>query len=128
MAGLKLSAQVQEEVDFLDGVLRKCDHLASLVEQYAGAKKGADMYASQLARELGHLRQQAMIKNLGFVADAAGGLGVAAGRSGSQMMKARTLRDGIVSFRALCERTIKAKVATDRAEKAAKKGPAAGAP
>lgn len=124
MAGLKLSAKAQEEVEFLDGVIKKCDHMLGLVEQYAGANKGADIFLSQITRELGHIRQNAMIKNLGFVADHAGMLGVAAGR-GSQMQRARTMREGLAALKSLSERTMKAVVDTDKRERAQKEREAA---
>lgn len=124
MAGIKLSAKAQEEVEFLDGVIKKCDHMLGLVEQYAGANKGADIFLSQITRELGHIRQNAMIKNLGFVADNAGMLGVAAGR-GSQMQRARTLREGIAALKSLTERTMKAVVDLDKRERAQKEREAA---
>lgn len=116
MAGKKLSAKASEEVEFLEMVLRKCDHLGTLVEQYSAAKKGADMYVSQITRELGHLRQNAMIKNLGFVADNAGILGIAAGR-GSQVQRSRTLREGLGGLKQLVERTIKAKIELDERDR-----------
>lgn len=124
MAGLKLSAKAQEEVEFLDSVIKKCDHMLGLVEQYAGANRGADVFLTQITRELGHIRQNAMIKNLGFVADNAGMLGVAAGR-GSQMQRARTLREGITALKSLTERTMKAVVDLDKRERAAKEREAA---
>jgi hypothetical protein len=123
---VKLSAKAQEEVEFLEQVLKNCDHLSSLAEQYAGAKtKGpADMYIQQITRTLTQLRQKAMIKNLGFVADAAGILGVAAVR-GSQVMRTRTIREGAVNLKQLVERTIKATIDTDHREKAQKEKEAA---
>lgn len=124
MAGLKLSAKAQEEYEFLDNVIKKCDHMSGLVEQYAGANRGADVFLTQITRELGHIRQNAMIKNLGFVADNAGMLGVAAGR-GSQMQRARTLREGIAALKSLTERTMKAVVDLDKREKAQKEREAA---
>ena len=114
----KLSAKAQEEVEFLEGVLTICTHLSAAVEQYAGAKvkSAGDMYLQQITRALTQLRQKAMIKNLGFVADAAGILGVAAGR-GSQVQRTRTIREGVVSLKQLVERTIKATIDTDKREK-----------
>lgn len=124
MAGLKLSAKAQEEYEFLDHVMKRCDHMLGLTEQYAGANRGADVFLTQITRELGHIRQNAMIKNLGFVADNAGMLGVAAGR-GSQMQRARTLREGIAALKSLTERTMKAVVDLDKREKAQKEREAA---
>jgi len=117
MPGVKLSAKSQETVDYLESVMRECDHFASLVEQFAGAKSNPDQYSSLLGRELGHLRQKAMMRNLGFIADTAGQLSVAAGRAGSPIMKSRMLRDGVASLKALVERTIKATIQEDASEK-----------
>ncbi|MFI5207978.1 MAG: hypothetical protein ACHQU8_04335 [Gemmatimonadales bacterium] len=117
----KLSAKVQEEVEFLEHVLKICVHLSSMVEQYASSKtkSSSDMYLSQITRALTQLRQNAMMKNLGFVADAAGILGVAAGR-GSQVMRTRVLREGSVSLKQLVERTMKAAIDAGHRENAEK--------
>lgn len=117
----KLSAKAQEEVEFLEQVLNICAHLSSMVEQFASSKTKApmDMYQQQIVRSLTQLRQKAMIKNLGFVADAAGILGVAAAR-GSQVARTRVLREGSVSLKQLVERTMKATIDTDHRERAQK--------
>ena len=113
MPSLKLSAKAEEAVEYLEQLLKETDHFASLVEQFAAARKDADAYSGQLSRELGRLRQKAMGRNLGFVADTAGQLSVMASRGGSPMMKGLVLRDGVASFRALLERTIKATIQAD---------------
>ncbi len=113
----KLTAKNQELVDYLDTLLKEMDHFASLVEQYAAAKSNPDQYSSLLSRELAQLRQKAMMRNIGFIADSAGQLSVAASRGGSPMMKARMLRDGVVSLKALIERTIKGTIQADEGEK-----------
>ena len=103
-------------------MLVQCDHLACAVEEYAAAKKPAQVewVRQQISRDLGHLRQRAMVKNLGVLADEAGRLGVAASTGGSQMMKTRVLRDGIISLKASVERFRKAKVDADVAERKTK--------
>jgi len=113
----KLTAKNQELVDYLDTLLKEMDHFASLVEQYAAAKSNPDQYSSLLSRALYQLRQKAMMRNIGFIADAAGQLSVAASRGGSPMMKARMLRDGVVSLKALIERTIKGTIQADEGDK-----------
>jgi hypothetical protein len=113
----KLTAKNQELVDYLDTLLKEMDHFASLVEQYAAAKSNPDQYSSLLSRALSQLRQKAMMRNIGFIADAAGQLSVAASRGGSPMMKARMLRDGVVSLKALIERTIKGTIQADEGDK-----------
>lgn len=125
MAGGKMSAIAAEEIEFLEKMLRQCDGLHRQIEEYAGAKKNADMYSTAIARELQRIRQHAMIKNLGFVADAAGGLGIQASRGGSPNMKSRAMREGLVSFRALIERTIRQISQADAAELVEKKDKAA---
>ncbi len=122
MAGEKLSVKATETVEFLDYVISQSDHLAGDVEEFAVAKQSAqaDFLRQGIARELGHLRQRAMQRNLGVVADEIGRLAVQAGGGGSQQMKTRLLRDGVSALRAACERyrkaTIDADVAQHRAE------------
>ena len=113
----KLTAKNQEMVDYLDTLLKEMDHFASLVEQYAAARSNPGQYSSLLSRQLAQLRQKAMMRNVGFIADAAGQLSVAASRGSNAMMKARLLRDGVVSLRALIERTIKGTIQADEGEK-----------
>jgi hypothetical protein len=112
MAGRKLSAKAGEEVEFMEQLLARCDALARPVEEYSTAKKGADQYSQQIVRALQEMRQHAMMKNLGPIADAAGVLSVQCGR-GSQMMRARTMREGIAGFKQLLDRTIKATIEAD---------------
>jgi len=111
MAGQKLSSKAEEEVVFLEHVLTLIDHLAAKTEAYAAAKKGDDAI-SFITRQLSQLRQNAMMRNLGPVADHAGMLGIAAGR-GSQMQRTRTLREGLASYKQLVERTMKATADAD---------------
>ena len=123
MAGEKLSAKATETIEFLDFMLVQCDHLAHAAEEYAAAKKPAQIewVRQQISRDLGHLRQRAMVKNLGVLADEAGRLSVAASAGGSQMMKTRILRDGVSALKAAVERFRKAKVDADVAEQKKKK-------
>jgi hypothetical protein len=117
MAGLKLSAKAQEEHDFLEQLLTQCDHLLALTEQYVGAKgAGQEQIFQTITRSLQQIRQNAMIKNLGPIADAAGMLAVAAGR-GAPVQRARTLREGLSGYKTNIERTMKALVAADARER-----------
>jgi len=113
MAGRKLSAKTEEEVVFMEHLLEQCRHLTKLTEEYAAAKKNLDGFLQPITRTLGQIRQHAMIKNLGPLADAAGILQVAAGR-GSQMQRTRVLREGIVGFTQNIERTMKAAIDADQ--------------
>ncbi len=118
MAGGKLSAKAQEEFEFLEHLLKQCDHLAGLTEQYSGQKGTTqEVTFGNIVRSLGHIRQNAMIKNLGPIADAAGILAVSAQR-GSPVQRTRSLREGLASYKQNIERTQKALVAADAREKA----------
>jgi hypothetical protein len=117
MAGRKLSAKTEEEVVFMEHILLQCDHLLKLTEEYAAAKKGADTYLQPITRQLAQIRQNAMMKNLGPIADQAGMLGVAAMR-GSQVQRTRTLRDGVAAFKVALERTMKAAIEADQRHRA----------
>jgi hypothetical protein len=113
MAGRKLSAKTEEEVVFMENLLTRCAHLTKLVEEYAAMKKNPEAAVQVITRQLSQIRQQAMIKNLGPVADYAGMLSVAAGR-GSQMQRTRVMREGVVGFKQLLERTMKATIDADQ--------------
>jgi len=113
MAGRKLSAKTEEEVVFMENLLTQCAHLTKLVEEYAVMKKNPEAAVQVITRQLSQIRQQAMIKNLGPVADYAGMLSVAAGR-GSQMQRTRVMREGVVGFKQLLERTMKATIDADQ--------------
>jgi len=116
MSSLKLSPKAEEDVVFLENVLVQIGHLKAKVEEYAAAKKGEDLLMF-ITRRLTHIRQNAMIKNLGPIADAAGMLAVAAGR-GSQVQRSRVLREGLVSYEQNVERTMKAIVSADERHRA----------
>lgn len=119
MAGRKIGAKAEEEVTFMESLLAQADGLQRKIEEYAACKKGCDAISQQITRKLGEWRQQAMIKNLGPLADSAGMLAVACGR-GSQMQRTRTMREGLASFKQLLDRVIKATIdAGEREMKAA---------
>ena len=112
MAGRKLSAQTEEEVLFMEHLLLRCDTLTRKIEEYGATVKNPESQVASIVRELSIIRQQAMMKNLGSIGDAAGGLSMQAGR-GSQTQRTRVLRDGVVSFKQLLERVMKATIGAD---------------
>ncbi len=116
MGGQKLSAKAEEEVVFLETLLQQIAHLAAKTEEYAGTKKGDDILQA-ITRQLNAIRQNAMMKNLGPVADSAGILAIAVGR-GSQMQRTRMLREGLTSYQQLIERTMKATIGADLRKRA----------
>jgi hypothetical protein len=113
MAGKKLSAKTEEEVVFMEHMLLQCDGLTRKIEEYASCTtKAADGMVQVIVRNLSQFRQQAMQKNLGPLADAAGTLSILCGR-GSQMQRSRIMRDGMVNFKILIERMMKAAIDAD---------------
>jgi hypothetical protein len=112
VAGRKLSSKTEEEVVFMEHLLLQADTLNRKVEEYASAKKNADALCQQITRELSMMRQRAMMKNLGPLADSAGTLGILASR-GSQVQRTRVMREGLVSFKQLIERMMKATIDAD---------------
>ncbi|HEY2805124.1 MAG TPA: hypothetical protein VGI92_04620 [Gemmatimonadales bacterium] len=113
MAGQKLSAKTEEEIVFMEHMLLQCDGLTRKVEEYANCKtKAADGMTQPIVRHLSQFRQQAMQKNLGPLADAAGTLSILCGR-GSQMQRSRVMREGLINFKVLIERMMKAAVDAD---------------
>ena len=113
MAGHKLSAKTEEEVVFMEHMLLQCDTLTRKVEEYAACKtKAADGMVQQIIRHLSQFRQQAMMKNLGPLADAAGTLSILSGR-GAQVQRSRIMREGMVNFKQLIERMMKAAIDAD---------------
>ena len=119
MAGRKLGSKASEEVEFMEHLLRELGPLGRKVEEYASAKKGADAVCQQITRTLSQFRQQAMMKNLGPLADQAGALAVQCAR-GSQVMRTRTMRDGLASFKVMLDRVIKARIDQDVREQGEK--------
>ena len=112
MAGRKLSAKTEEEIVYMEALVMQCATLMRKVEEYGASKKNADTQVASIVRELSFIRQKAMIKNLGSIADAAGALSMQAGR-GSQTQRTRVLRDGVITFKQLLERVIKATIDAD---------------
>lgn len=97
----------------MEHMLVQCDTLTRKVEEYAACKtKAADGIVLGIIRHLSQFRQQAMQKNLGPLADAAGTLSILCGR-GSQMQRSRIMRDGMVNFKILIERMMKAAIDAD---------------
>lgn len=118
MAGIKLSAKVQEEITFMENMLVQCAPLTRKIEEYAVCKtKAVDSMVLVIIRQLSQFRQQAMMKNLGPLADAAGTLSVLSGR-GAQVQRTRIMREGIVNFKQLIERMMKAAIDADVRQRA----------
>ena len=118
MAGKKLSAKTEEDVVFMEHMLLQCDGITRKVEEYAACKtKAAEGMVQVIIRHLSQFRQQAMQKNLGPLGDAAGTLSILCGR-GSQVQRSRIMREGIINFKILIERMMKAAIDADGRQRA----------
>ncbi len=83
----------------LEELSRSTQTLHALTEQFATAKAHEDQIAQQLKRRYGHFKRNLMGAGFDQLAQLAGSMETAAGRSGSQRTKARILREGIASIR-----------------------------
>jgi len=91
-----------------------------LTEQFAGARSNEDQFAHQLKRRYAHFKRNLMLAAFDQIAQLAGSMEAAAGRSGSQRAKTRVLREGIASIRFQLES--EERVLRKSAEKDADKG------
>jgi hypothetical protein len=87
----------------LGDLSRSAQTIHGLTEQFAAARSNEDQFAQQLKRRYGHFKRSLMGAGFDQIAQLAGGMETAAGRSGSQRTKARILREGIASLRSQLE-------------------------
>lgn len=100
MAAPKLSANQVQRIEELQGYVRTVDHVKKLVAELesnrAANPKIIKGICENIARELSHMRQRALTKNLGTLPDTAGTLSVVAARQGTGLnVKIRALQDGM---------------------------------
>jgi hypothetical protein len=98
MAG-KLSPIGARRLGELEELTRRVQRVYAMVEQFAAVKQGADALSQSMKRELQRLKMQLGGAGLDSIAQLAGGMEIAAGRSGSQSVKTRILREGIASIK-----------------------------
>lgn len=100
MAAPKLSANQVQRIEELQVYVRTVDHVKKLVAELesnrAANPKIIKGICENIARELSHMRQRALTKNLGTLPDTAGTLSVVAARQGTGLnVKIRALQDGM---------------------------------
>jgi hypothetical protein len=83
----------------LEELTRKVQRVYSMIEQFAVVKNGADALSQSMKRELQRLKMQLMGAGLDSISQLAGGMEIAAGRSGNQSVKTRILREGVASIK-----------------------------
>jgi len=112
VAAPKLSANQVQRIEELQGYVRTVDHVKKLVAELesnrAANPKILKSIGENIARELSHMRQRALTKNLGTLPDIAGNLSVVAARQGTGInVKLRALQDGLNSISIQLDQSLK---------------------
>ena len=112
MAAPKLSANQVQRIEELQGYVRTLDHVKKLVAELesnrAANPKILKGISESIARELSHMRQRALTKNLGTLPDTAGSLSIVAARQGTGInVKIRALQDGLNSISIQLDQSLK---------------------
>jgi len=112
VAAPKLSANQAQRIEELQGYVRTVDHVKKLVAELesnrAANPKILKSISENIARELSHMRQRALTKNLGTLPDIAGNLSVVAARQGTGInVKLRALQDGLNSITIQLDQSLK---------------------
>ncbi|MDL5502895.1 MAG: hypothetical protein QSU88_06725, partial [Candidatus Methanoperedens sp.] len=124
MVGMKLSAKAQLKIDVIQTARRKFERLHSLVEQYAGAKKGEDAFMSPISHTATEVARIFMNNGWGIMADQSNQIGMLAKRGAGKQTKLRTFRELIASVRAAMEHAEKMIIEEEKAEHAQPPEPA----
>lgn len=100
--------RVQRIEEFQKSLARIKKLIGELESNRAARPQVLQETGNQIARELSRFRARAIGANIGTVADLAGQLSVAAGRSSGLLMKIRTLNDGVASLTFQLDRALTA--------------------
>jgi hypothetical protein len=122
MVGLKLSAKGQLKIDMFQTARRKYDRIHSLVEQYAGLKKGEDSMMSPIARTATEVARLFMNNGYGIMADHSNQIAMMAKRGAGKVTKLRAFRESIASVRSAMDHAEKMVMEEEKAEHAAEGG------
>jgi hypothetical protein len=116
MVGMKLSSKGQLKIDMLQTARRKFDRIHSLVEQYAGLKKGDDAMMSPLARTATEVARMFMNNGYGIMADHSNQIAMMAKRGVGKDTKLRAFRESVASVRSAMEHAEKMIMEEEKAE------------
>lgn len=100
--------RVQRIEEFQKSLARIKKLIGELESNRAARPQVLQETGNQIAREFSRFRARAIGANIGTVADLAGQLSVAAGRSSGLLMKIRTLNDGVASLTFQLDRALTA--------------------
>ena len=118
MVGMKLSAKGQLKIEVIVTARRKYDRLHSLVEQYAGMKKGDDAMMSPISHTATDVARIFMNNGYGIMADQSNQIGMLAKRGVGKQTKLRTFRELINSVRQAMDHAEKMVMEEEKAEHA----------
>lgn len=112
MTDAKLTPLQAQRIELIHGFQKTLAHVQKLVGELesnrAARPQVLQEIGSQIARELSQFRMRATTANIGTIADVAGQLSVAAGRSAGLLMKIRTLNEGLASISFQLDRALTA--------------------
>lgn len=100
--------RVQRIEEFQKSLARVKKLISDLESNRAARPQVLQEIGNQIAREFSKFRARAIGANIGTVADVAGQLSIAAGRSSGLLMKIRTLNDGVASLSFQLDRALTA--------------------
>lgn len=89
----------QGKLAALADIARAAQTIYGLTEQFAAARSNEDPIAQQIKRRCGRFKRSLMTAGFDQIAQLAGGMETAAGRTGSQRNKTRVLRESMSSIR-----------------------------
>jgi len=89
----------QAKLAALADLTRATQTIYGLTEQFAAARSDEDQIAQQIKRRCGRFKRVLMTAGFAQLAQLAGDMEHAAGRSGSQRSKTRILREGMSAIR-----------------------------
>ena len=118
MVGVKLSAKAQLKLDMFMIARRKYDRIHSLVEQYAGLKKGDEAMMGPLSRTATEVARMFMNNGYGIMADQTNQIGMLAKRAVPKPSRLRSFRELVASVRAAMDHAEKMIIEEDKAEHA----------
>jgi hypothetical protein len=95
----KLSAGANLRIGQIGEFLTKVARLHGLVEQYAAAKANPGQYEMPAMRNVQQLKLQFMSAGFDSLSQLCGGMEMSIRRGGSQVAKAKTLREGVATLK-----------------------------
>lgn len=107
----KLTVDQMQKIEEIEGFQKVVEHAHHLVQELAANRAAPTQILARIcesiARDMSQMRQRALTKNIGTIADVAGALAVMAARGGGMSLKLRGLEDGVHSLRIQLDHALK---------------------